>query len=382
MADQKTDRPLESPGQLVRRLMSEKGWTQSDLAFALGSSTAAVNQILSDKRGISHNMARALSAALSAPPEIFVTAQAMWEMQKAEEPDIAIGARARILSKYPLRDMIKRGWIDPDNSERSIDEQICRFFNVSSLDDVPHLAHAAKKTRYDEILPAQLAWLFRVKTIASEMVVSSFDSSKLTDAIEALAELRSDATLVRKVPRLLSDVGVRFVIVECLPNSKIDGVCFWLDDNSPVIGMSLRFDRIDNFWFVLRHEIAHILHRHGRENPIVDVDVNEITNAPHSAEEIVANAEAADFCVQQQRMENFYLRKRPYFPDRDVVAFAKILNTHPGLVVGQIQRRIGRYDMLRQHLVKIREHLASAMMFDGWGDIVPTERYGGCVGDL
>ncbi|MFX8692489.1 hypothetical protein ABTM44_18400, partial [Acinetobacter baumannii] len=78
-----------------------------------------------------------------------------------------------------------------------------------------------------------------------------------------MAEMREAPEETRNVPRLLQEAGVRFVIVEGLPGSKIDGVCFWLDDKSPVIGMSLRFDRIDNFWFVLRHECAHVLHGHG-----------------------------------------------------------------------------------------------------------------------
>ena len=54
-------RKLEkTPGKVVREAMETKGWTQTDLAYALGSTTAAVNQILNDKRSISHNMARAL----------------------------------------------------------------------------------------------------------------------------------------------------------------------------------------------------------------------------------------------------------------------------------------------------------------------------------
>ncbi|KAI1694314.1 hypothetical protein Ddc_22202 [Ditylenchus destructor] len=52
--------------------------------------------------------------------------------------------------------------------------------------------------------------------------------------------------------------------VEALSGSKIDGACFWLDAHKPVIGMTLRFDRIDNFWFVLRHEIEHVLREDGR----------------------------------------------------------------------------------------------------------------------
>ena len=70
----------------------------------------------------------------------------------------------------------------------------------------------------------------------------------------------------------MMECGVRYIIVEGLPGGKIDGVCFWLDPRSPVIGMSLRFDRIDNFWLVLRHEIEHVLCGHGKSEPIIDVE--------------------------------------------------------------------------------------------------------------
>src|SRR3546814_19604704 len=68
-----------------------------------------------------------------------------------------------------------------------------------------------------------------------------------------------DPEAVGQVPAILTACGVRLVIVEVLPNAKIDGVCTWLDENSPVIGMSTLYDRLDNFWFVLRHEIEHVL---------------------------------------------------------------------------------------------------------------------------
>lgn len=363
-----------SPGQYIQRALETKAWSQSDLAFALGTTNAAINQILSDKRGISHNMARALSVALGIPADEIVKHQAMWDMRQADEPDANVKSRSRILTQYPLRDMIKRGWIDPEDKSQSLEQQICRFFSVPTLDDVPHLSHSAKKTDYDSIPPAQLAWLFRVQQIASEMVVEKFDKFKFEQAIEMLSELRMEAGLVRRVPKILASAGVRFVVVESLPSSKIDGVCFWLDNNSPVIGLSLRFDRIDNFWFVLRHECAHVFHGHGKQRPIVDVDVNDPSATLVSEEERIANAEAAEFCVPSAKIDSFYLRKRPFFPDKEVVAFAKIAKTHPGLVVGQLQRKMNRYDLLRQHLVKIKDHLATAMMFDGWGDVVPTER--------
>ena len=363
-----------SPGQLVQAAMDRKGWSQSDVAFALGTTKAAINQIVSDKRAISHNMARSLGAALDISAEELATAQALWEVKRADEPDSNINARARILSRYPLRDMIKRGWIDPDDTTKPLEQQICNFFSVSSLDDVPHLSHSAKKTSYDSIPPSQLAWLFRVRQIASEMVVDPYQPSALDGLLDELAEMKLDPTMVRRVPRVLSQAGIRFVVSECLPGSKIDGVCFWLDERSPVIGMSLRFDRIDNFWFVLMHEIAHVRNNHGKINPIVDIELQSPDLNVISLEETLANEEAANFCVPTNKMENFFLRKKPFFPEREVIAFSKIVRTHPGLVVGQLQRRMDRYDILRQHLVKVKDHLASSMMFDGWGDIIPTER--------
>ena len=366
--------PILSPGDYVKQHMEAKGWTQSDLAYALGTPPASINPILSNRRSISVNMARALALAFDVDAAEIAGVQAAWDVAHSDEPDPNIPARARILSKYPIREMTRRGWVDPVHGKGSVEEQVCRFFGVSNLDEVPHMSHSAKKTRYDRILPEQLAWLHRVRQIASEMTTPRYDEAKLRDAIDALAHLRTAADGVRKVPRLLEAAGVRFVVVEGIANSAIDGVCFWLSESAPVIGLSLRYDRIDNFWFVLRHECAHVLHRHGMDEAIVDCNLEGSSTGDQSQEEQIANSEAADFCVPKQQMESFYLRKRPYFSETDVAAFAKRVGVHPGLVVGQLHQRIGRYDFLRKHLVKVRENLAMAMMMDGWGNLVPTSR--------
>src|SRR5205814_240398 len=129
-----------------------------------------------------------------------------------------------------------------------------------SPEQIEVLPHAAKKTLVNgTVTPAQLAWLYRVREIADELLVARYSPEAVQQAIEKLSVLRSSPEDTRKVPRILQDAGIRYVVVESLPCSKIDGVCFWLNDSSPVIGMSLRFDRIDNFWFVLRHELEHVL---------------------------------------------------------------------------------------------------------------------------
>jgi HTH-type transcriptional regulator/antitoxin HigA len=215
-----------------------------------------------------------------------------------------------------------------------------------------------------------------VKQLADEMLVGRFSKAAAMEAIGQMQLLLNSPESVRKVPRILNDAGIRFVIVESLPTTKMDGVCFWLDDISPVIGMSLRFDRIDNFWFVLRHEMEHVLLGHGREVAMMDIDLEGDragTGSDIPEEERAANDAAANFCVDQSALARFMTRKAPFFAERDIVGFARTLKIHPGLVAGQLQRKTSRYDRFRNHLAKIRSFVIPNATVDGWGDVAPIE---------
>jgi HTH-type transcriptional regulator / antitoxin HigA len=94
--------------------------------------------------------------------------------------------------------------------------------------------------------------------------------------------------------------------------------------------------------------------------------------SPQSDQEEIANATAAEFCVSQKDMASFIARKTPFFAERDVLGFAKRVQVHPGIIVGQIQYRTGRWDLLRKHLVKIRQYVLPGAMVDGWGQVAPV----------
>ena len=175
--------------------------------------------------------------------------------------------------------------------------------------------------------------------------------------------------------RILAESGIRFVIMEALPATKIDGVCFWLNEVSPVIGMTMRHDRIDNFWFVLRHELEHVLRQHGRRAAILDTELEGEragVGMSVSEEERQANEAASNFCVPSKKMDRFVALKSPFFAERDILGFSRTIGVHPGLVAGQLQHRTGRYDRFRNHLVKIRSIVLPGAMSDGWGDVAPV----------
>lgn len=363
------------PGYFIREELEARGWQQRDLAYILDVPEQAVNLIMSGKRGISPEMAKALGKAFDVAPEFFLNLQNAYDLAQARDPDIGVERRARLQEHYPIREMIKRDWLE-DTDSVMLEIQVARFFEVDNVDEVPHLAHAAKRTHYNDISGTQLAWLFRVRQIANSIEVPKYSEQALRKALPRLRQLMTDPEEARHVPRVLMECGVRFVLVEPLPQGKIDGVCFWLEDR-PVIGMSLRFDRIDNFWFVLRHEIEHVFQCDGREQNIEIIDIElkgpRIGDNSIPTFERVADEAAADFCVPQERITDFIARKSPYFSERDIVGFARTIQVHPGIVVGQIQNRTGRWELLRRYLVKIRQFvLLGGAVFDGWGQVAPV----------
>jgi HTH-type transcriptional regulator/antitoxin HigA len=274
--------------------------------------------------------------------------------------------------------MIKRGWIQAENVRdvSVVEAELVKFFGVSSSEEIQILPHAAKKTdAFSETTLVQLAWLHRVRTIACEMLVPKYSPSNIKAVLAQLKAILPAPEETRKIPRILAECGIRFVIVECLPSAKIDGACLWLDDASPVIGMSLRHDRIDNFWFVLRHELEHVICQHGKVSPILDTSLEgERTGTGDGIpeEERVANSAASEFCVSKKLMDGFIARKSPYFAERDILGFAKTIGVHPGLIAGQLQYRTNRYDRFRSHLVKVRSFVTPSAMVDGWGDVAPV----------
>jgi HTH-type transcriptional regulator/antitoxin HigA len=363
------------PGEFIKDELEARGWLQRDLAYILGVSEQAINPIMSGKRGISPEMALALSKAFDISPEYFMNLQKAYELSTARAADPAIERRAFLQAKYPIREMVKRGWFAATEDVSMLEAQFMRFFRTNSLTDVPCLSHNAKKGGgYTETTPLQWAWLFRVRQIASEMVVPAYSESSLRAAIAQMPRLMVDPEEVRHVPRILAECGVRFVIVETLPKANIDGVCFWLE-KSPVVGMTCRFDRIDNFWFVLRHELEHLLNKDGQNDALSPLMVDMDLEAQHGDlpnEEVLANEAAAEFCAPQEAIESFFVRKYPYISEKDTLGLARRLQRHPGIVVGQLQRRLGKYDWLAKHKAKTRTFLFGAAVVDGWGDAAPV----------
>jgi HTH-type transcriptional regulator/antitoxin HigA len=175
------------------------------------------------------------------------------------------------------------------------------------------------------------------------------------------------------LPRTMAEYGIRFIVLEHLPGTKIDGAAFWLDDSSPVITVSARVDRLDNFWFTVMHEFAHI--RNG-DALSVDSDLlgDEASKAPVLIENEIerrANEQAAASLIPPREIESFISRVGPLYSKQRIIQFANRVKVHPGIIVGQLHHRgeIG-FSANREMLVKVRDVITETALTDGWGRMI------------
>ena len=367
--------PTEHPGEFIEEEMRARNWAQADLAFVLGWDKAQLNRLIKGKTSVTPESALLLADAFDMPAEFFLNLQKMHELGTAKKTDPSVKTRASWASVFPVREMIGRGWIEETDASL-LELQMVRFFGKERRDEVPFvsdapvISHAAKRSSYDDVTPIQYVWLHRVKKIAENIECPVYSEKLLRDALPNLRAHFIDCDDLRYIPSILNRCGVRVVLVESLPGSKIDGVCLWLG-GQPVIGLTTRLDRLDNLCFVLRHEIEHILRGDGRKETFAPVDEFEhgTDNVDASLPECehIANTAAAEFCIPQELLRSFIERKSPFISERDMLRFAARVEINPAVVVGQIQNKTKKYNWLRKYLVNVRSHLMEWESVDGWG---------------
>ena len=354
------------PGEYIQEEMEARGWGQEDLAQVLGISRRQIANLLSGASALTPDVAVALGQAFKQDPVTWMNLQVTYELALAANKERDTARCAAIFNKVPIRELKKRCWLPNVDDIDELESSVCKLLRITSIDQEPQLAIAARKsTNYGYENSAQVAWYMRARALAERVPASSYQESNLEHGLAELLKLSRAPEDARRIPHFLGEMGIRLVLLQHLAKTKVEGVAFWLDDVSPVIALSLRYDRIDNLWFNLFHELVHLKYRHS--SPI-DTDA-EMKGDGMPPMELTANAEAANYLVPQERMESFVRRMRPLYYQTRVIQFAQSLGIHPGIVVGQLHNRGElKPSQLRKLLFPVRTFLLGQTITDGWGN--------------
>jgi HTH-type transcriptional regulator/antitoxin HigA len=371
------------PGDFIKEEIDARGWTQNDLADITGKSVRLISEVVSGRRTVTPDTARALADAFGTSAQLWMNMESAYQLSKLKTDATPVTRRAKLYTLFPVKEMLKRGWIETSENLDVLEARFAAFCGMDTLDEAPRFhSYAARRTSYDETesSPMLTVWLYRARQLARGLAVGKFSAKSADNAIALLKPLMASPEDIRQAPRILAEAGIRLVLVEPFPGMKVDGVCFWLDASAPVIAMTLRFDRIDNFWFVLMHELRHVANKDGQDgNAIVDenlgADGNERGDKPEF--ETKADNEAAEAIIAASVLNDFVLRVAPLYSEQRIVGFAARIGVHPGIVVGQLHKRGVPeggvpYSHYRKLLVKAKEHIIGNALTDGWGHHAPV----------
>jgi HTH-type transcriptional regulator/antitoxin HigA len=361
------------PGEFIREELDARGWSQADLAAILGRPPRLISELVAGKRAVSPETAKGLAQAFGTSAELWMNLESGYRLSKVRGTSNDVGRRARLYDKVPVKDLVRRGWIRHSANVEVLEQQVLEFLAVKSIDEAPSIRAAARKSMVAEPWTgAEVAWLMRVRQLAQSVKVAHPVGKSLDRLLVKLRPLLKSDSSVREVCGMLREAGIRLVVVEPLPQSKIDGACLWLGPREPVIALSFRYDRIDWFWFTLMHELGHVARGDGRtEGARLDVELVGETSSSRTErpeEELAADRFAADFLAHPKALDEFVVKLRGRCSHGDITEIAARLETHPGIVVGQLQHRtVIPFSHFRRWLVKVRETVVRATPTDGWG---------------
>lgn len=349
-------RPI-APGAILRRELEARGWTQKDLAEIIGRPPQVITEIVRGTKQITPDTAMELAAALGGPADIWTNLETQYRLHLARARHSGgkeIAQKAKLFSCLPITEMTKRGWIRPARDTAELEHEVMHFLGTTDLHQDPAVfANLRRSSSAEDVVPALRAWVRRAEIVASEQKVRTpYSPRKLNKAIADIRALAASEEGVEKVPALLHELGIRFVVVESLPRIKIDGAALFNKNGAPIVALSMRFDRIDYFWFTLMHEISHLALEH--KGGHLDVEDGETIDS----EEKAANSLAQDSLISSAAIRAFATQNKP-FSRQAIEEFARSECVHAGIVVGRLHYDEELpYSHMRGYLVKVSHRLA------------------------
>lgn len=343
---------LPDPIAAIQFRMEQEGLTNKDLIPFIGSS-AKVSEVLSGKRDLALSMIRALHRHLGIPAEVLI-----------QEPGGTIPEDVEGLdwNRFPVAEMVKRGFIKAKKNAKDNAERLLRDLmgQAGGLEVAAPLCRkndgARRNAKMDSY--ALAGWCMHVLAEAKRAKPKkAYRKGVITHALlREVAKLSAFEDGPKRAQEFLSGYGIVLIIAPHLSNTYLDGAAMLLEDGTPVIGMTLRYDRLDNFWFCLLHELTHVA-RHltdGAER--LFVDDFDLRAKDDDAREGEADEWAEEALIPKREWDDHPAQDAPY--PSNVLSLAQRVGVHPAIVAGRIRWRDRNYRILSQFVGngEVRKH--------------------------
>ncbi len=336
--DEKYPIALPDPITAIKFRMEQQNLKNKDLIPLIGSKSK-VSEVLSGKRELSLNMIRKLNKELGIPAEVLIQGKSH-ELPSSKIMEHGIN--------FPFTEMYNRGWFSSFfrgtlNEAKSIREELTvSFIGPLKIQDFTQCynrkAKGGDKDRQDDIL---LAWRIRVMNSVYNEKLPKWKKESLNDSFfKDLLHLSCFDEGPKLAKEFLNKAGIHFVIEKHLKTTRLDGSSMLMPDGSPLVAMTLRYDRLDSFWFTLFHELSHVkMHLSGAEEAFFD----DITNEMTSDVEKEADEYAKEMLIPDALWEESGLGQ--YSSAKDIKLFSERNRINPAIPAGKIRFQTKNYSV-------------------------------------
>lgn len=329
------DKP--TPAEAIAFRMDQLGLRPKDLEPYIGS-RSRVSEVLSGKRSLTLRMIRALSERFDIPSEVLLR-----EPPRVLPPNVDIDWR-----KFPIAEMVGRKWIHSKLDEvLGREEELMRKF-LAPVDDADLVSALYRKTYFSARTGREMdqyalvAWCARVLRLAQVQVVEKYVAG-IVDAefLQNVARCSWSENGPLLAQEFLTNHGIHLIIEPHLSRTYLDGsACLMAKSGVPVVGMTIRHDRIDNFWFVLLHELAHIwahlnVHEKSGLSFFDNLDVEPADAREREADQLATEALIPDGAWQKVASS---------LTPGKIAKLATDLTIHPAIVAGRYRHESKNYN--------------------------------------
>lgn len=324
-----------APGETLLENIESLSMSQAELAVRAGLSAKTVNQIVQGKAPITPETAIRLERVTGTLAHFWLNLEAAYRAQLSRhEESRQLEEQLEWLASIPVRELLRRGAIEPAKNRIATLRAVLTFFGVSSVETWNDLwlspSAAFRKSKAFRGKPGAIAaWLRLGELQAHAIQCEPYDKARFEAALGRIRRLTAEplGSLEPKLRELCAASGVALVIVREIPGAAVSGATRWLSPDKALIQLSLRYKSDDQFWFSFYHEAGHIL-RHGKKLGFIEDE------GADSDLEDGANAFAASFLIPREHEPRLGGLKST----SAIIEFSKALGIAPGIVVGRLQR--------------------------------------------
>lgn len=327
---------VSPPGETLLETLEAIGMSQAELAKRTGRPKKVINEIIKGKAAITPETAIQLERVLSIPAGFWNNRERDYReaLARLKEQD-RLGNQTDWLKKFPLKAMIKKGWIKAFRDKVQQLREILSFMGVATPDQLQNLwseqVAFRKSAAFESDSGAVIAWLRKGELEAQGIRCKPYDAKEFRKALQQIRLLTREHPEVFRpeIVRLCAENGVAVVFVPELPAARVSGATRWLNANKALIQLSLRYKTDDQLWFTVFHEAGHIL-LHGKRDVFLEMGDSSEDNKELEADHFARNALIPEAKLQQ-------LVRQGSRSKVSIERFASEIGIAPGIVVGRLQ---------------------------------------------